>query len=162
MQISIRKATPNDIPAIHSLVRELAIYEKAEQEFVATLAEYERDFAQEVYQALVAEAEGKVVGMALYYMAYSTWKGRMLYLEDFVVFQQYRRYGIGQLLFDAFLAEAKRECCRLVKWQVLDWNEPALKFYEKNQAVIEKEWWNGKIFLALEKQEISLESAKTY
>lgn len=162
MQISIRKATPTDVPTIHSLVRELAIYERAEQEFEASLAEYERDFAAGIYDAFVAEAEGQVVGMALYYMAYSTWKGRMLYLEDFVVFQQYRRYGIGQLLFDAFLEEAQREGCRLVKWQVLDWNEPALKFYEKNQAIIEKEWWNGKIFLRLEQQEIRLEPEKTY
>ncbi len=162
MQISIRKATPADIPAIHSLVRELAIYEKAEDAFVATLAEYEQDFAEEVYDALVAEAEGKVVGMALYYLAYSTWKGRMLYLEDFVVFEQYRRYGIGQLLFDAFLEVAKHENCRLVKWQVLDWNEPALRFYEKNEAIIEKEWWNGKIFLPAEVQKISPEAEKTY
>lgn len=161
MHISIRKAASADIPAIHSLVRELAIYEKAEPEFVATLAEYERDFAAGVYDALVAEAEGKVVGMALYYLAYSTWKGRMLYLEDFVVFQAYRRYGIGQLLFDAFVETAKREGCRLVKWQVLDWNEPALHFYEKNKAIIEKEWWNGKIFLRQEAQEISLEADKT-
>lgn len=162
MQISIRKATPADIPAIHSLVRELAIYEKAEDAFVATLAEYEQDFVEKVYDALVAEAEGKVVGMALYYMAYSTWKGRMLYLEDFVVFEQYRRYGIGQLLFDAFLEVAKHENCRLVKWQVLDWNEPALRFYEKNEAIIEKEWWNGKIFLQAEVQKISPEAGKTY
>jgi GNAT superfamily N-acetyltransferase len=162
MQISIRKATPADIPAIHRLVRELAIYEKAEDQFVATLAQYKRDFAQGVYQALVATAEGKVVGMALYYLAYSTWKGRMLYLEDFVVFEEYRRYGIGQLLFDAFVAEARQEGCRLVKWQVLDWNEPALKFYEKNRAIIEKEWWNGKIFLQPEAQEIRLVSEPTH
>lgn len=162
MQISIRKAVSADIPAIHGLVRELAIYEKAESEFVATIAEYERDFAGGVYDAIVAEAAGVVVGMALYYMAYSTWKGRMLYLEDFVIFQQYRRFGIGQMLFDAFLEEAKREGCRLVKWQVLDWNEPALKFYEKNQAVIEKEWWNGKIFLQMETSEIRQESESIY
>lgn len=147
MQINIRKATAADIPAMHSLVRELAIYEKAEDQFVATVEEYERDFAAGIYQTIVAEAEGKVVGMALYYMAYSTWKGKMLYLEDFVVFEDYRRYGIGQMLFDAFLEVARQEGCRLVKWQVLDWNEPALRFYEKNEATIEREWWNGKIFL---------------
>jgi GNAT superfamily N-acetyltransferase len=147
MQINIRKATPADIPAMHSLVRELAIYEEAEDQFVATVEEYERDFAAGIYHTIVAEAEGKVVGMALYYMAYSTWKGKMLYLEDFVVFEDYRRYGIGQMLFDAFLEAARQEGCRLVKWQVLDWNEPALRFYEKNEAIIEREWWNGKIFL---------------
>ncbi|MDX1940631.1 MAG: GNAT family N-acetyltransferase [Saprospiraceae bacterium] len=147
MEIIIRKAQKQDIPAIHALVRELAIYEKAEDQFVATMDEYERDFANNVYRVTVAEAGGKVVGMTLSYMAYSTWKGKMLYLEDFVVYEAYRRFGIGQMLFDAFLEEAREEGCRLVKWQVLDWNEPALKFYQKNNAVIETEWWNGKIFL---------------
>ncbi len=162
MRIFLRKATAADIPAVHALVRELAIYEKAEPEFVATIAEYERDFAAGIYDAIVAEAEGQVVGMVLYYMAYSTWKGRMLYLEDFVVYPQYRRFGIGQMLFDAFLEQAKHEGCRLVKWQVLDWNEPALKFYEKNKAIIEKEWWNGKIFLQMETAEIRQESVTIY
>ncbi len=147
MEIRIRKAVKTDIPAIHSLVRELAIYERAEDQFVATPEEYERDFDDQIYRATVAEADGKVVGMTLSYMAYSTWKGRMLYLEDFVISEAYRRYGIGQMLFDAFLQEAREEGCRLVKWQVLDWNEPALRFYEKNRAIIEKDWWNGKIFL---------------
>lgn len=148
MEFQIRPAIFTDLPAIHDLVRELAIYERAEKEFVASLAEYERDFSDQVFAALVATASnGQVVGMALYYVAYSTWKGRMLYLEDFVVAPEWRQHGIGQLLFDAFLAEARRQGCRLVKWQVLDWNEPALRFYEKNQAVIEKEWWNGKVFL---------------
>ncbi|MBK7872500.1 MAG: GNAT family N-acetyltransferase [Saprospiraceae bacterium] len=147
MEIIIRKAQKQDIPAIHALVRELAIYEKAEDQFVATIEEYERDFDAHIYRTTIAEAEGKVVGMTLSYMAYSTWKGKMLYLEDFVVYEAYRRYGIGQMLFDAFLEEAREEGCRLVKWQVLDWNEPALKFYQKNNAVIETEWWNGKIFL---------------
>jgi GNAT superfamily N-acetyltransferase len=71
----------------------------------------------------------------------------MLYLEDFVINQNFRRYGLGQKLFDAFIMRAKELNCTLVKWQVLDWNIPALKFYEKNHAVIEKEWWNGKLIL---------------
>ena len=147
MNITIRKAAKADLQAIHVLVRELAIYELAEHEFVATLADYEADFEAGIYDAHVAAVNGKVVGMALYYMTYSTWKGRMFYLEDFVVLEAYRRLGLGQMLFDAFLQEAKDRQCRLVKWQVLDWNEPALRFYRKNNAVIEKEWWNGKIFL---------------
>jgi GNAT superfamily N-acetyltransferase len=146
-EIVIRKAEKRDIPAIHELVRELAIYERAEEQFVAGISEYERDFQEGVYQALVAEAQGQVVGMTLYYVAYSTWKGRMFYLEDFVVKQAWRRFGVGQQLFDAFLEDARQAGCRLVKWQVLDWNEPALQFYAKNNAIIEKEWWNGKIFL---------------
>lgn len=145
-EIRIRLAEKKDIPAIHNLVRALAIYEKAEAEFIASVAEYEQDFTDGVYQAIVAEVNGEVVGMALYYLTYSTWKGKMMYLEDFVVYEAYRRYGIGQQLFDKFLEVAKAAGCRLVKWQVLDWNEPAVKFYKKNKATIEKEWWNGKIF----------------
>lgn len=146
MNIEIRKAIEADLKIIHELVGELAVYEKAADEFIASLEEYQQDYKAGIFDALVAEASGEVVGMALYYMAYSTWKGRMMYLEDFVVKETFRRYGIGQLLFDAFLAEAQSQGCRLVKWQVLDWNTPAIKFYEKNDAVIEKEWWNGKIF----------------
>lgn len=146
MSVITRKATLEDLPAIHDLVRELAVYEKAEEEFIASLAEYQDDFKNDIFQAIVAEKNNEVVGMALFYMTYSTWKGKMLYLEDFVVKSTARRQGIGQLLFDAFLDEAKAQGCRLVKWQVLDWNQPALDFYEKNKATIEKEWWNGKIF----------------
>ncbi len=146
MNSTIRKATKADLPAIHELVRELAIYERAVSEFIATIEDYERDFEAGIFEAIVAEADGLVVGMALYYMTYSTWKGRMLYLEDFVVRENYRRYGLGRQLFDAFLAEARQKDCRLVKWQVLDWNEPALNFYRQYDAIIEKEWWNGKIY----------------
>ena len=145
--ITVRKATKNDLPDIHQLVRELAIYERAEDAFTATLEDYGDDYAQGIFQAFVAEVEGKIAGMALNYMSYSTWKGKMLFLEDFVVNGQYRRYGIGQKLFEAYLEEARKLGCRVAKWQVLDWNEPAVAFYQKNNAIIEKEWWNGKIFL---------------
>lgn len=146
MNIKIRKATATDLPAIYDLVKSLAIYEKAEHEVTATLADYHTDFAAGIFQSHVAEMEGKVVGMVLYYMNYSTWKGRMLYLEDFVVYEAYRQHGIGQLLWNELTEEAKRQGARLLKWQVLDWNEPAIKFYKKNQAIIEKEWYNGKVF----------------
>ncbi len=143
----IRLATEKDLPAIHALVRELAIYEKAEEEFTASLEDYLRDFRAGIFECLVAEVEGEVVGMALYYMTYSTWKGRMLYLEDFVVKEQMRAQGIGRELFRTFLAKAKEKDCRLVKWQVLDWNEPAIRFYKKFQTTFENNWLNGKIFL---------------
>lgn len=135
-----------DLPAIHNLVRELAIYEKAEREFTASLEDYRRDFEAGIFETLVAVSGQTAVGMALYYMTYSTWKGRMLYLEDFVVQEACRGRGIGRALFDAFLERARQKGCRLVKWQVLDWNQPALDFYKRYDAVIEKEWWNGKIF----------------
>jgi GNAT superfamily N-acetyltransferase len=145
--INIRQAVKSDIATIFSLVEELALYEKAPEAVITNVEIYEKDFEAGIFEAIVAEKEGEIIGMALYYMAYSTWKGRMLYLEDFVVQDAFRRYGAGQMLFDAFLAVAKQKNASLVKWQVLDWNEPAIKFYEKNNAIIETEWWNGKIFL---------------
>jgi len=145
MVTSIRKGNFDDLVHVHGLVRELAIYEKAEHEFIATLEDYQNDFRAGVFEVLLAETEGIVIGMCLYYLSYSTWKGKMLYLEDFVVKQSYRQEGVGQQLFGALIQEAKQKRCRLIKWQVLDWNEAAIKFYEKNNAVIEQEWWNGKI-----------------
>jgi len=143
----IRKATGKDLEDIYNLVKELAVYEKEPEAVTATLDDYQNDFEEGVFEAHIAEVEGKIVGTTIYYMTYSTWKGKMLYLEDFVVNQSYRKLGLGQLLFDAFLAEARLKGARLVKWQVLDWNEPALSFYRKNEAIIEKNWWNGKIFI---------------
>ncbi len=145
--ISIRLAQTADLPAIYELVKELAVYEKAGEQVTASLEDYQRDFAAGIFEAQVAEVDNHIAGTVIYYMTYSTWKGRMLYLEDFVVQQAYRRYGIGQRLFDAFLQTAREKEARLVKWQVLDWNEPAIAFYQKNRAIIEQEWWNGKIFL---------------
>ncbi|MCG8327492.1 MAG: GNAT family N-acetyltransferase [Chitinophagales bacterium] len=144
-KVSLRKAIINDMPAIRDLVYELAVYEKAASEFVASLEDYNKNFEEGIFQAILAEVEGKIVGMVLYYPAYSTWKGKMMYLEDFVVLEEYRGYGVGSQLFDAFIEDAKIQACKMVKWQVLDWNEPALAFYQKKHATIEKEWWNGKL-----------------
>lgn len=146
-QITIRKAKLDDIPTIYDLVRELAVFEKAENELLIDIPYYVQEFKKNTFSGIVAEIQGKVIGVCIYYMTYSTWKGRMLYLEDFVVKEAYRQHGIGQLLYDALLAEAKILEAKLVKWQVLDWNTPAVKFYEKNNAIIEKEWWNCKVIL---------------
>jgi GNAT superfamily N-acetyltransferase len=146
--IKLRNARLEDMSAILNLVRELAVYEREPEAVTATLEDYEKNFSDGVFQAILAENEENiVVGMAVFYVAWSTWRGRMMYLEDFYVMESERKSGIGQQLFDAFLEESRRQNCVLTKWQVLDWNEPGLKFYEKNKAIIEKEWWNGKIFL---------------
>ena len=148
-KFNIRPAVEADMTAIHALVHELAVYERAPEAHTATVEDYARDFNAGIFEAHVVEdtEAGTIVGMIFYYMAYSTWKGRMLYLEDFVVTEKYRQYGIGQMLFETFLDIAREKECRLVKWQVLDWNEPAIKFYRKNDAIIEADWYNGKIFL---------------
>jgi GNAT superfamily N-acetyltransferase len=111
------------------------------------LEEYNKQFEEQLFDILVAEHNSTIIGMALYYPTFSTWKGKMMYLEDFVVQEAFRKSGVGQLLFDAFLEEAKTQDCKLVKWQVLDWNEPAINFYKKNNATIEDEWLSCKIFL---------------
>ncbi len=135
------------MPAVYALVYELAVYEKAPEAVVTTPEEYVRDFREGRFSCLVAESSESIVGMALFFTAYSTWKGKMLYLDDLVVTESYRRSGIGARLFEAVLEEGRRHGCRLVKWQVLDWNKPALAFYRKYDAIIETDWWNGKIFL---------------
>jgi len=118
--VTIRPATESDLPAIHALMYELAVYENASEAVEATVEEYRADFQAGIFESLVAEIDGKVVGMTLFFMTYSSWKGKMLYLDDFVVTEAHRRSGAGQLLFDAFLEEGRRRGCRLVKWQVLD------------------------------------------
>ena len=145
MKTTLRKATKQDLQPVLDLVNELALYEKAPQEVTVTLADYEKDFDDKVFDIILAEQENRIVGIVFYYMAYSTWKGKMLYLEDFVVKEELRGKGIGKLLFKAFLEEAKKLGASLAKWQVLDWNEPAINFYEKYNSTIEKEWYNGKI-----------------
>ncbi|MFM8372454.1 MAG: N-acetyltransferase family protein [Bacteroidota bacterium] len=145
--MQIRPATVSDMPAVHALVFELAVYEREPEAVKTTPGEYLRDFLAGRFECIVAEENGNVVGMMLFFEAYSTWKGRMLYLDDFVVNEAWRGKGVGQLLFNRFLEEGKRRNCRLVKWQVLDWNEPAVHFYEKNDCIIEKGWWNVKAVL---------------
>lgn len=146
MDIKIRKATLGDISSIYDLVKELALYENEGDAVTATLEDYKRDFLDEIWDSIVATNDNRIIGITIYFNTYSTWKGKMFWLEDFVVTEAYRRTGVGQMLWDAIVLEAKATKCVMMKWQVLDWNKPALAFYEKNKAIIEKNWWNGKIF----------------
>ena len=141
----IRQAKINDFEAIYDLVKELAEYENEPDAVTSKLEDYVHAFSKNDIYVLVAEKEDEIIGMALYYKSFSTWKGPMMYLEDFVVKSNARRKGIGQQLFDAFLQDSKDRGAIMVKWQVLDWNELAINFYKKNGATIEKEWLNGKI-----------------
>jgi Predicted acetyltransferase len=147
MDFTIEHATTDHIKGIYLLVEELAIYEKARKELTMTPADYDRAFELNQFKSIVAIMDGTVIGTCIYYDTFSTWKGKMLYLEDFVVSSQYRKHGIGQALYDFLHQIAREEKYSLVKWQVLDWNEPALNFYKKNQAIIETQWWNCKTLL---------------
>ncbi|NCP45071.1 MAG: GNAT family N-acetyltransferase [Flavobacteriales bacterium CG18_big_fil_WC_8_21_14_2_50_32_9] len=149
MEITIRKATKNDLSEVLSLIKELALFEKQPQEVTITLEQLEQDGFGEhpLYWIILAEENGGIVGMSFYYIRYSTWKGRCLYLEDLVVKEKYKQQGIGKLLFEATLKEAKKMDAKLMNWQVLDWNEPAIQFYKKFNAELDDEWINGKIRL---------------
>ncbi|MFK8165730.1 MAG: N-acetyltransferase family protein [Lewinella sp.] len=147
MSIQIRQATKADVPALHGLVAELAEYVGERHNFTATIATYEEDFDAGFYHAVVAEDAGKVIGMALYYFVYSTWKGRMIYLEDFVLDPAYRRQGLGQRLWDVLLERGRERGCQLLKWQVVDTNTEAMKFYNAQESIMEDTWINGKLFL---------------
>lgn len=140
----IELCTRGELPQIISMVKELAVFEKEPDAVVTQLEDYE-SASENLIEILVAKSNDVIVGMALYYPAFSTWKGKMMYLEDLYVKTEYRNKGIGQQLFDSFIERAKYHRCKLVKWQVLDWNTNAVAFYEKNSAKIEKQWWNGKI-----------------
>ena len=149
MNIEIRQGTQADLPAVHALVGELADYVNASAYFTATEQEYQLDFEEGFFHVIVAEDKdtGRVVGMALYDFVYSTWKGRMIYLEDFVLQPRYRRHGIGQQLWNALKERGRERGCKLLKWQIVETNTEALKFYAAQEATIEDNWLNGKIEL---------------
>jgi len=143
----IRNATPEDVPAIHALIVELAIYEREPQAVVTTPLSLKSDlFEAQRCHALVAEQDNEIIGFALYFYAYSTWKGRTLYLEDLYVKASKRTNGVGQQLFDAVVQIAQKEGVKRMDWQVLSWNQPAILFYQKNQAILDHEWVNGRLY----------------
>ncbi|MCT4625174.1 MAG: GNAT family N-acetyltransferase [Schleiferiaceae bacterium] len=140
MAIEIRFATADDIPAMHGLIMDLAIYEKEPDAVTLTQEVMTKDFVNGLFQCIVAEVEGRVVGMALYYPRYSTWKGKTLHLEDFIVKEEHRQSGIGRMLFDRVVLESQMYGAKRLEWAVLEWNTPALNFYNKIGAHIDPEW----------------------
>jgi GNAT superfamily N-acetyltransferase len=144
MSINIRKAVKEDCPRLMELVHELAVYEKEPDAVTVSMEHFvESGFGPSpVWWAFVAEEAGVVQGFALYYIRYSTWKGQRLYLEDLLVSEAMRGKGLGKLLFERVLQEAKDNNYSGMVWQVLDWNEPAINFYKKYQAAIDSGWLN--------------------
>lgn len=145
--MEIRPATPKDVPYIFDLIKELALYEKAPEQVTNTSENLHYDlFEAPICEAIVAEENEEILGFALYYTSYSTWKGRCLYLEDFYVKEKSRKRGIGKLLFDEVVRIAKAKKVKRMDWQVLEWNEPGLQFYKKENATLDSEWVNGRLF----------------
>lgn len=141
----IRPAQEKDVPRIYALIKELALYEKAPEQVTNTVERLNYDlFVEPICEAIVAEDKDQVLGFALFYTSYSTWKGRSLYLEDFYVSEDHRKQGIGQLLFDEVIRIAKERKMARMDWQVLEWNQLAIDFYAKNKALLDPEWVNGR------------------
>jgi len=150
INIHIREAKPTDMDAVFGLIKELAIYENAAEQVTNSVDNLIEDGfgSNAVFKCLVAVANQQVIGFALYYTSYSTWKGRCLYLEDFLVTEDWRRKGVGKLLFDEVYKIAQETKVKRFEWQVLDWNEPAINFYKKYKANLDETWVNCKLMLA--------------
>ncbi|WP_291107668.1 GNAT family N-acetyltransferase [Flavobacterium sp. UBA6195] len=138
----IRKATKNDIPSVLELIQELATFEKEPDAVVVTVDDLVRDGFSEnpLFQCFVAEVENEIIGMALYYYRYSTWKGKTIHLEDLIVKENKRGTGAGFALYKEIIKQGKSENVRRIEWNVLDWNTPAIDFYEKSGAKVLGDW----------------------
>ena len=142
MNLLIRKALKKDAKAILNLIQQLATFEKEPDAVEVTVADIEHNGFGEnpLFYVFIAEVDGKVVGMALYYYRYSTWKGKTIHLEDLIVEPTMRKKNIGGLLYTEVMKQAAKEKVRRVEWVVLDWNTPARDFYIKTGAKILKDW----------------------
>ena len=138
----IRKATKNDMSSVLELIQELATFEKEPDAVVVTVDDLVRDGFSEnpLFQCFVAEVDGEIIGMALYYYRFSTWKGKTIHLEDLIVKENKRGTGAGFALYKEIIKQGKAENVRRIEWNVLDWNTPAIDFYKKSGAKVLDDW----------------------
>lgn len=138
----VRKGTPEDMQAVLDLIQELAEFEKEPEAVVITVDDLIRDGfgSQPLFHVFVAEVDQTIVGIALYYYRYSTWRGKTIHLEDLVVKQSVRGTGIGYALYSEIIKKGKIDKVRRIEWAVLDWNTPAIEFYENSGAKVYDEW----------------------
>ena len=140
--LHIRKGTPNDMPAVLDLITELAIFEKEPNAVVITAEDLIRDGFSEtpLFHTFVAEVKEEIIGVALYYYRFSTWKGKTIHLEDLIVKENNRGTGAGFALYSEIIKQGKKDNVRRIEWNVLDWNTPAIEFYEKSGAKVLTDW----------------------
>ena len=140
--MTIRKGNPEDMEAVLGLIQELAAFEKEPDAVLITVDDLTRDGFDELplFQVFVAEVDSEIVGIALYYYRYSTWKGKTIHLEDLVVKDKMRGTGVGYALYSEIIKQGKKDKVRRIEWNVLDWNTPAIEFYEKSGAKVLGDW----------------------
>jgi ribosomal protein S18 acetylase RimI-like enzyme len=141
MKFNIRDVREEDLPIVLGLIQELADFEKASEEVILTEEQLLQDFQNKLFKCLVAESETEIVGIALFYNRYSTWKGKTIHLEDLIVTKRHRGKGVGKALLDAIVMKAKAENLKRVEWNVLDWNTPAIEFYKNVGANVLEDWF---------------------
>ncbi len=140
--LQIRKGTPEDMPTVLALITELAIYEKEPDAVEVTVADLVRDGFSDnpLFHTFVAAVNGEIIGVALYYYRFSTWKGKTIHLEDLIVSEKHRGTGAGFALYSEIIQQGEKDKVRRIEWNVLDWNTPAINFYEKSGAKVLSDW----------------------
>ena len=138
----IRKGIPEDMPEVLALITELAIFEKEPNAVVVTVEDLVRDGFSEhpLFYTFVAEVQNEIIGVALYYFRFSTWKGKTIHLEDLIVREKNRGTGAGFALYTEIIKQGKKDNVRRIEWNVLDWNTPAIEFYKKSGATVLDDW----------------------
>ena len=140
--MKIRKGTPQDMPDVLALINELAVFEKEPDAVVISTEDLVRDGFSEnpLFHTFVAEVNEEIIGVALYYYRFSTWKGKTIHLEDLIVKENNRGTGAGFALYSDIIKQGKKDNVRRIEWNVLDWNKPAIDFYEKSGAKVLSDW----------------------